>query len=112
MLIEVVPIFGQVAARLPLSGPGRGEELYGPGPWCGDRRNPTAVDQKGETAAAVELRRLFPESADNTEAQLWVRVIAGLAAAVCAAVTMRLFIARERHRCGRQRLRARGRPAP
>jgi len=36
-----------------------------------------AYEQRGEFAAAVELRRLFPGITDNTQARECVRTIAG-----------------------------------
>ena len=37
----------------------------------------TAFEQRGEFAAAVELRRLFPGITDNTQARECARTIAG-----------------------------------
>jgi len=37
----------------------------------------TAFEQKGEFAAAIELRRLFPGITDNAKTRSWARVIAG-----------------------------------
>ncbi len=37
----------------------------------------SAYEQKGEFAAAIELRRLFPGITDNAKARSWARVIAG-----------------------------------
>jgi hypothetical protein len=37
----------------------------------------TAYEQRGEFSAAVELRRLFSGIADNAQARLCVRTIAG-----------------------------------
>ncbi len=36
----------------------------------------TAFEQKGEFAAAIELRRLFSGITDNAKARSWARVIA------------------------------------
>ena len=36
-----------------------------------------AYQERGEWAAVVELRRLFPAIQDNAEALRWARVIAG-----------------------------------
>jgi hypothetical protein len=36
----------------------------------------TAFEQRGEFAAAVELRRLFPGVTDNAQAREWARAIA------------------------------------
>ena len=37
----------------------------------------TAYEQKGELAAAIEVRRLFPGITDNANARTCARVIAG-----------------------------------
>jgi hypothetical protein len=34
-------------------------------------------EQRGEFAAAIELRRLFPGITDNAQARKWARTIAG-----------------------------------
>ena len=34
-------------------------------------------EQRGEFSAALELRRLFPGIADNAQARMWARTIAG-----------------------------------
>jgi hypothetical protein len=37
----------------------------------------TVFEQRGEFAAAIELRRLFPGVTDNAQAREWARTIAG-----------------------------------
>ena len=37
----------------------------------------TVYEQRGEFAAALELRRLFPGITDNAQARKWARSIAG-----------------------------------
>jgi hypothetical protein len=41
------------------------------------RRDPGCYEQDGELSAVVELRRLFPRIADNENARLCTRSIAG-----------------------------------